>query len=452
MTAWTPDTLIARIDATAREEFARWKVPGAVVAVMRGDEVAIRPYGVSSLMTRYPVTADTLMQVGSISKVFTATLVMTLVDAGQLSLDRPVIEWLPDLPLADAAARRTITLRHLLSHSSGFYGDRFDDHGDGDDALARAVAAFADLPQLTAPGELWTYCNAGFDLAGRVVEVVTGQTFEQAMRERVLAPLGMPRTTYFAKEAIRHDVAVGHEPGADGEPAVAHPWPIPRRSNAAGGVTAPVAELLRFARMHLNGGELDGTRVLSADAARAMATRVALADPGRVWGLGWCLRTIGGAQALEHNGATNGFTSRLVLVPAHDLAIAVLTNGSFGSAAHPVVAKRALAEGPGLVDAPQPPLADPSAELARTAGRYARHNAGIDLEREGDRLRMVRWSINPFSNERREYPVVHAVALGGGVFRVEGGDVDGASLDMIAAADGSVRFVRFSGRLNMPVQ
>ena len=111
------------LEAQIREQMARWTVPGLNLGVLRDDEREIRGYGVTSLETGYPVRPDTLFLIGSISKVYTAALVMTLVDAGQLDLDAPVVTYLPDLRLADDRARDTITLRHLLTHQSGLFGD-----------------------------------------------------------------------------------------------------------------------------------------------------------------------------------------------------------------------------------------------------------------------------------------------------------------------------------------
>lgn len=138
------------LDEAIRAEMERWQVPGISVGILKDGEVQIAGYGTVNLETGAPVLPETLFQIGSISKTFTATLVLQLVDEGRLDLDVPVITYVPDLPLADDDARRTITLRHLLTHTAGFYGDRFDDQGNGDDALARAVAAYSTLAQQTA--------------------------------------------------------------------------------------------------------------------------------------------------------------------------------------------------------------------------------------------------------------------------------------------------------------
>lgn len=441
--------MIQELQGTIQEQMARWEVPGLAVGILHEGRTETAGFGIANVETGQPVTAETLFQVGSISKVFTTTLVMTLVEEGKLDLDEPVLTYVPELPLADEMARRTITLRHLLTHMSGFYGDRFDDHGDGDDALARAVAAFADLPQQTAPGELWTYCNAGFDLAGRAVERVLGVPFEQAMRDRVFRPLGMERTTYFAKEAIRHAVAVGHDQEL-GKPArVAYPWPIPRRSNPAGGVISNVGELLRFARCHLQDGELDGTRVISAESARAMRAQQATADYGRTWGLGWLLRQVGGTTLVEHGGATNGFMARLTTAPERGFAIAVLTNGEYGAPAHGAIAAAAL-ERLGLRSEPPKRVTLPPEQLARFAGRYSHGLADLTLTVEGNGYRVERVTRNPFSGEERAREPFRLAPISETAFIAEGGELEGAVLEVITRPDGTVRFARFGGRLGHP--
>ncbi len=326
----------AALDEYVRGEMARWTVPGVAVGILRDGQRELHGYGLASIETEQPVRPDTLFQIGSISKIYTATLMMLLVDEGKVALDEPVITYLPDLKLSDVQARETITLRHLLSHTSGLFGDYFDDFGPGDDALSRAIATFDTLRQQYAPGEMWTYCNTGFCLAGAIVERVTGQPFETAMRERVFKPLGLERSCYFAREAIVYPHAIGHNqlhPGAD-EHEVARLYPLPRWVNAAGGIISNVNDLLTFAEFHLRDGVAkDGTRLLSAESAQAMRqeqTRAANFAEG--YGLGWALRTAGGEQyVVEHGGSTNGFQAKLVLVPSRNFAIAILTNSSRGS-------------------------------------------------------------------------------------------------------------------------
>ena len=307
------------LEAHARERMARWRIPGVAVGELSGDARALAGFGVTSLETGYPVRPDSLFQIGSISKVFTATLVMMLVEEGKLDLDTPVIAYLPDLKLADPAARERVTLRMLLSHSAGFFGDFFEDFGQGDGALGRYVGKLDTLAQQTPPGESWAYNNAGFCLAGALVERVTGQPFERVMRERVFAPLGLERSFYFAHEAITYPVAVGHTqktPGGD-EHEVARLYPLPRAVNAAGGIISTVDDLLTFAAFHMDGGVTrDGQRLLSEAATRAMwEPQITAANFAEAYATGWETRLIDGVRLVAHGGSTNGFQAQLDTYP-----------------------------------------------------------------------------------------------------------------------------------------
>jgi CubicO group peptidase (beta-lactamase class C family) len=443
---------LAQLEDGIQAQMERWNVPGLTVGVFNDGETETGAYGIASIETQVPLTPNTLLQVGSISKVFTTTLLMTVVEEGKVDLDTPILTYVPDLPLADEQARKTITPRHLVTHMSGFYGDRFDDQGSGDDAIAKAVAAFGDLRQQTAPGELWTYCNAGFDLVGRAIELVLDIGFEQAMRERVFEPLGMERTTYFAAEAIRHAVSVGHAEDKDDGLKISDPWPIPRRSNPAGGISSTVGELLRFARCHMNDGELDGKRVISAKAAQEMRAKQADADPGRTWGLGWSLDKIDGVLIAEHNGATNGFTARLTTVPERNFAIAVLTNSDNGSMAHTKIAKAALEKYLGLESQQAAVIEVDASTLEKFTGTYKQdlatyvlsvHNGGLDVERK---------SMNPFSFEERALDPFRFLPTDERTFVVEDGIAEGSQADFHFNDDGSIRFFRFGGRLAYPVE
>jgi len=442
---------VAAVADVIEAQMEEWSPPGIAVGIFHEGETDTEAHGIASIETQHPLTPNTLLQIGSISKVFTTTLLMTVVEEGKIDLDIPIITYVPDLPLADAHARATITPRHLVTHMAGFYGDRFDDHGPGDDAIAKAVAAFGDLRQQTAPGELWTYCNAGFDLVGRAIELVLDQGFEEVMRERVFEPLGLERTTYFAAEAIRHAVSVGHaqEPGE--EIRISNPWPIPRRSNPAGGISSTVGELLRFARCHMNDGEFDGKRVISVASAREMRRQQTIAEPGQTWGLGWARRELGGVTILEHTGATNGFTARLTTVPERNFAIAVLTNADRGSMSHTKIAEAALDRLLGLPPVkPSTVSLDPSL-LAKYAGRYKHDLAELTLSVDNGGLHVDRVSTNPFSEETRPLEPFRLVPTDAQTFVVESGILDGMTADFILNADDSVRFLRFGGRLAYPI-
>ncbi len=322
-----------RLDALADKH----GVVGATFAVRHGDETAEGATGVLNLRTSQPATPDSLFQIGSITKVWTATLVMQLVDDGLLDLDEPIARHLPQFAVADPGVSQQVTARHLLAHTSGIDGDLFLDTGRGDDNLEKYVAAMARLTQVHPLGATMSYCNSGYSLLGRLVEVLRGQTWDEVLRERLLTPLGLDTAGTLPEEALLHGAATGHivPPGADG-PVVTPQWGIFRSCGPAGLIHMTARDLLVFVQMHLDGGTTaDGTRVLSAQSVAAMQSpQVQIPDPytlGSHWGLGWILMTWDGRTVIGHDGATLGQGAFQRSVPDAGLSVALLTNGG----AHP---------------------------------------------------------------------------------------------------------------------
>jgi CubicO group peptidase (beta-lactamase class C family) len=444
-------TLLQQLDPIIQDQMRLWDVPGVAVGILHDGQVEFAGHGVANIETGAPVAPETLFQVGSISKVFTATLLMTLVDEGRVDIEAPIVRYVSELVLADPDARDAITVRHLLTHMGGFYGDRFDPHGEGDDALARAVAALADLPQQTAPGELWTYCNAGIDLLGRAIEKLLEMPFEAAMRERVFEPLRLERSTYFAYEAILHAVAVGHGGGGPEPVHVVSPWPVPRRTNPAGGVVSNVLELIRFAACHLNDGAIGPMRLISRESAIAMRTIQTEADYGRAWGFGWLKRRLNGTQTVEHGGATNGFTARLLTVPDHTFAIAILTNSDNGGTVHSAIAAEALDRFLGLRAEGPAPIELDRAQLERFVGHFRHGLADIEVRLDDQGLVMHRVSHEPFRREDTTFPPARLKPISDSEWMVTEGLFEGAVGELIVNGDGTHRFLRMGGRLGYPV-
>jgi CubicO group peptidase (beta-lactamase class C family) len=202
------------------------KVPGAAIGVYAGGQVIDYAFGVLSRATGVEATTDSVFQVGSITKTWTATLVMQLVDEGLLDIDKPLRGYLPEFTLADEAAAQAITTRQLLSHQAGFEGDIFTDTGNNDDCVEKYVATLATDPQLFPPGQMFSYNNAGYCVLGRLVEVLRGKPFDQALREHLFAPLGLAHAATDAASAILFRAAVGHLPGDPADPD-AYPAPAP---------------------------------------------------------------------------------------------------------------------------------------------------------------------------------------------------------------------------------
>lgn len=217
----------------------RLPVIGAVVGVFHDGKEYVAGFGVTSVEHPLPVTEDTLFQIGSITKTYTATALMRLVEMGRLEVDAPVRAYVPALRLSDESVAAQVTVRHLLTHTGGWVGDYFNDFGLGEDALSRMVASLALLPQLTPLGAVWSYNNTGFYLAGRIVEAITGKSFETALKELVFDPLGLTMSFFFPHDVLTHRFAVGHEI-VDRQPKVARPWALPRSAAPAGGIICSV--------------------------------------------------------------------------------------------------------------------------------------------------------------------------------------------------------------------
>jgi CubicO group peptidase (beta-lactamase class C family) len=357
-------------------DMKRLRIPGVAIGVWRKGKEYTAGFGVTSVENPLPVTPDTLFQVGSISKTFTGTLLMQLAEKGRIDLDTPVRRYLPDLKLSDESVASRVTTRHLLTHVGGWIGDYFNDFGNGDDALARMVASLAQLEQITPLGELWSYNNAGFNIAAHLIEVVTGLSYERAAQTMLLDPLGLSTTYFFPSDIlITHRFVVGHE--RDGKkPRVARPWAIGRAGAGVGGVVSTVRDLLGYARFHMG----DGQRLIRRKSLAAM--RVPQADAGGRGkiGLTWFIREAGPLTLYGHGGATKGQQAVFQFIPQEDFAIAVLTNSDDGGSLNVNVVNWAL-ELYFNAQLPHPrPVKKPASELKEYAGRYDLPLSAFDLK------------------------------------------------------------------------
>ncbi|MFI1539464.1 serine hydrolase domain-containing protein [Streptomyces anandii] len=369
-------------------------VPGAAVAVGSGGEVVEAAAGVLSTATGVGATPDSLFQIGSVTKVLTATLVMQLADEGRLDLDTPVRVVLPGFRTADERAARRITVRQLMCHVAGFEGDVFTDTGKGDDCLEKYLDTLHEVPQLFAPGEMFSYNNAGYCVLGRIVEVARGKPFDVCLREHLLAPLGLTRAASDPYEAVLHRTAVGHverTPGVGLEPT--RVWALARSNAPAGSMLAMrPRDLLAFARMHLADGlGPGGDRVLSRAGARAMREPQVMLPAvglGTAWGLGWELFDLPDGAVIGHDGNTIGQSAFLRAVPERDVTVAVLTNGGLSRRVYAEIAGRVLRE-LGGIRLPEEPVPDPgmpapaAAEASRYVGRYLSGTGETTVSRDG---------------------------------------------------------------------
>ncbi|MFD9136075.1 serine hydrolase domain-containing protein [Streptomyces bottropensis] len=384
---------LARWQARLDQLCAEHHVPGASLAVLVDGTVHECASGVLHRGTGVETTTESVFQMGSIAKIYTATLVMRLVEDGLLDLDAPVTDVLPEFSVGGPAATAMITVRRLLSHTSGLTCDFNHDSGRGDDCLAKYVEAAKDVALDCPPGSAISYSSVGYNVLGRIIEVVTGKVWDQALKDLLLTPLGLTRTMTLPEEALRFRAAMGHlgEPGQAPDPAPE--WDMmPRSAGPYGRVIATAGDLARLARMHLAGGVAeDGTRVLSEETVALMQRRVVdCPDKWTVssdgWGLGWTLYDWNGVEGYGHDGASIGQYAYLRVVPSADVAVALLTNGGGAREVYAALYRELLADLAGVTmpDPFAPSATPPVVDWTPLIGTYRREGVIITVtEKDG---------------------------------------------------------------------
>jgi CubicO group peptidase (beta-lactamase class C family) len=444
----------AELTELVTAECERLSVPGCAVGVVVGARTYAAFCGVTDVDHPRPVDADTLFMIGSTTKTLTATAVMTLVQEGRLSLDDRVVEHLPELSLQDEQAREQVTVGQLLDHTSGWRGDLEVETGWGDDALERALTEVAPVvPQLFPPGTMASYNNLALVIAGRLVERLTGQTYEQAVRERVLDPLGMRNTFFLPWEVATRPMATAHLE-QDGRTVPAYVWPMTRGIGPAGGAVSTVRDQLVYARFHLD-GTAPATPPLSDELRTGMqAPRVSL--PGVLSGIGtsWLLKDRDGVRLVSHGGnCANLYVSGFTLVPEHGLAVTALGSSRGGGAVAAAVTEWAVQHylGRGQVQAPATLPVTP--ELAREyVGRYDAGQWDLDVTAADGKLfvQMQLTDIPPDTSEQVlaafRAPPTEVVLTAPDVVAPAASPADSAG-DFVRDAAGSVQWLRYGLRL-----
>ena len=407
------------LEDLVQRAMTRHRVPGAAIGVLHGGREHVAALGVTNVEHPLPVTPDTLFALGSITKTVTAMAVMRLVELGdatrdvlrsrlgvaedqidraRLDLDVPVRAYLPDLDLGNEAATASTTLRHLLTHTAGWQGGGNSyRYGYGEDALARSVASWGEgrtnvpIRHFAPPGAFYAYNSAGFNLAGRVLEVVSGKPCELVLRELVLRQLGMDTSFFLPWEILTHRFAVGHVV-RDGEPRVHREpheqqwgWVVGRIASANGGLMSTAADALRYLRFWLGDGAAhDGTRLLAPATMSLMTSPlVRRGETDAAVGLGWQLwESAGerGVRVLQHGGSVSVQRAELVVVPERGFAAVILTNATTGQALRPEISDWLLDRCVGIVRPEPRPFARPAHELAPFAGTYAGFFRAPDLD------------------------------------------------------------------------
>jgi CubicO group peptidase (beta-lactamase class C family) len=337
---------LQRIEQLIDRRIAAKDISGAVTLVAQGGHVVhFDARGLMDIESGKPMARDTLFDVASMTKPITAVAILMLVEEGRLRLTDPVSRFIPsfrNLNVTSATdgqavpAAREITVRDLLTHTSGIVSEvRLPP--DPTESLAHFIPTFATMPLEFQPGTRWKYSNTvGFDTLARIVEVVSGQNFDRFLRERIFTPMGMKDTGHRLDEAKRARLATMYEPAAPGLRRRQVPdgvaYDAPAYFGGGWGVKTTAQDYLRFAQMLLNGGELDGRRLLAPRTVELMSS-VHIPDtlpgrqPGEGWGLGVRVITdLGARNTWLSNGSygwNGAFGTRFWIDPGKDL-VAIL--------------------------------------------------------------------------------------------------------------------------------
>ncbi len=356
---------IAGLAEYIEQSMPDWELPGLAVAVVYRDEVIFaRGFGVKEVGRHDPVDAETLFQIGSVSKSFAAGAIGVLVDDGLLQWDDPVVKHLPWFRVKDPWITRSMTIRDLLSHRSGMPGDAYPVLAVMD---AREAAERLRLPDNQAPlRQGYRYSNQGYGVAGLVVEAVSGMTWSDWVRQRIFAPLGMDRSAASPHEvwddrfvataflgaapagpvsiadASGLNVAMPHGIDRDGSRRVLS-WQSYDSMQAAGSVVSSVTDLVNWIRMHLGGGRVDGEVVMKESTVAEMhAPQIGMDESivfgdqdGGAYGLGWRLASFEGHRYVSHSGGIFGFPAYVGMLPDAEAGVTVLANGSMWAPYYP---------------------------------------------------------------------------------------------------------------------
>ncbi len=328
----------AAVDTLVREALRSWRVPGAAVAVVRGDEVIyLKGHGVRDTVTGEPVTPDTVFPLASCSKAFTTAALAVLVDEGKLAWDDPVRKHLPSFRLADPLADKDVRVRDLLCHRTGLRGHDllwYRAPWSPEESVRRAGLLPLDKPFRTA----FQYQSTMFTAAGLAVSGAAGRPWPEFVRARLLEPLGMKSTVFTSTEALKSaDHAAGYEPGERGEPVAVPYYPL-EKPDAAGSVYSTARDLARWLRFHLDGGVADGRRLVS-EASLGETHRPQMVIPlegvdravhpytvQMSYGMGWVIQDYRGRHLVSHAGIIDGFRCHLTMAPDEKLGVVILAN------------------------------------------------------------------------------------------------------------------------------
>ena len=403
------------------------KTPGVQIAVVRNDSVIYsRGFGVADVETGVPMTPDLLAQVGSLTKSFTAVLVLTVANQRSVDLRAPIARYVAGLRPRIGA----LTLSQLLSQSAGL-GDREGNYGPSDEgALLAAARELGDSIAFLPPGLSFSYSNLGFALAGLAAQEATHEPFGDLVRDRVLHPLGMTRSTMRPTEAAKFPRAQGHKlsPNSDSV-VVVRPVADDTRIWPAGYLYSSANEAAHFVIAMLARGRIEGRQAIPAAVVDSMI-RAHVRLPGMPndtrYGYGMFLDTLRGYESAWHPGSMPGFSTLVRLIPAKRVGVVIIANrdevrldriaeaaleDAMKSLGAPFVAATAIAA--------RLPESVPGVKLDEYVGTYSNRfsftltleSGGLKLERFGAKLPVVPLGHNMFATQSPGAPTVERFSV-----------------------------------------
>ncbi len=450
-----PDPRFDALVSLAEAKMKAYGVPGVSIGIIHNGVVSIRGVGVTNIEDPLPITPHTVFPIASISKTFAATATMRLVEQGKVDLRAPVRTYLPDFVLRDTTVARTVTVWHLLTHLGGWEG-QVSGPDRGSETLRNFVSTMSGVMQVAPPAAAWSYNNAGFSIDGRVIEAVTGQSINDAIRDLVFRPLGLEHAGTTAGDFIVQRFAAGHIT-RNGVPTLQRPF-VPSTGVTAGGVGLCMTDLMTYARFHLGDGtSQSGARILSRETLERMRTAQAhKQSTDDDIGLSWHLRTVGNVRTASHGGTLSGHNLLIELAPDQNFAIAILTNSNVGWRVIQDVEREALRSYLGATYAPNQaiahrgvletlPTATPIAKqppLAEYTGTYARpfNTVVVRADASGLALQTRPTTGQPGPEMRLAFfGADHAIVL-------DGADL-GQAVEFVRDSAGRVMWVRVTGRV-----
>jgi CubicO group peptidase (beta-lactamase class C family) len=304
------------------------KVPGAALAIVKGEKVLYQK-GFGLDLKGQRITPDTPFMIGSLSKSFTALALMQQVEKGNLDLDQTVVHYLPWFRVADKTFSKRMTVRQVLTHTSGIGWipglTSIDSRDNSPTALKTSIQALATVKLFASPGQRFQYSNANYRIAGAILEAVTRKPYEQAIQDDIYAPLQMRNSFTNKVDAQKQGLAKGYRYWF-GQPIPDENLPYSRSNTPSFLLISSAANMAHYLMAHLNNGQYQGQQILSEKGVTTLHQGTARTPWGDTYGLGWFDERWQGVRVLNHYGSYAGYHANMAIAPEQGLGLILLTN------------------------------------------------------------------------------------------------------------------------------